>query len=713
MLSLSNSTNLSLKSGSSKKHSLNTIESSVTRLLVSTKHLLESLTQWARQEADDKFVSDAYVKLGNDFRAAARAFTSAGVDISDLGDVPKALRIVLESALSEVPTQESLDKFMPNVRNIIVNLLLTLKTKQLKAKELSEQAPKSTSSSAQTESSTSSLLSPERRILKHSILHESQLNQSENLISENELISKETLSEDSGNRGTKSSSMASKAALAQLQKGNAVLRRASKRFSAYQFAKLANYSGNQLPRIVSDTTAPSPPATKRISRNESQLTVSEETDESTSSSMCLFLRIGDRTKKVEAQLPVTFASIRLLFVEKFAYSPGTNAFPEIYVLDPDHNISFELEEISLLSEVKNGTLLVLKSIEKEVEIKETFQEIVGDFETRLDGVVQKVLGHVKETINNVKFQSTDTANKVESVSKSEDFKEKCLTLSNGLHAIIEELELIKKTQNHKRTNASKAVSELRLELSALKESSFLESGATSNRDYMQHSYSKLSDDSDNLLTKVDDLQDMMEALRKDVAQRGVRIGPQQLKSTRKEIEDAKLSLKGLDDFITDGKPTWKKIWESELDKVCEEQQFFNLQDDLTLDLKEDIKKIEETFDLIEKCSVEQSKNTSKRNKFNTKACLIEPGESMHSIKDAILNQVATLVPNHESRLEAIEKAERLRQKERELVELSEFQEELGDFVGEKRLKNSGGIEEIEKKRQQKDIENLKSSFGVV
>ncbi|KAM9889822.1 hypothetical protein OXX79_011868, partial [Metschnikowia pulcherrima] len=47
-----------------------TIESSVTRLLVSTKHLLESLTQWARREADDKFVSDAYVKLGNDFRAA-------------------------------------------------------------------------------------------------------------------------------------------------------------------------------------------------------------------------------------------------------------------------------------------------------------------------------------------------------------------------------------------------------------------------------------------------------------------------------------------------------------------------------------------------------------------------------------------------------------------------------------------------------------------
>lgn len=713
MSSLSNSANLSLKSGSSKKLSLNTIESSVTRLLVSTKHLLESLTQWARQEADDKFVSDAYVKLGNDFRAAARAFTSAGVDISDLGDVPKALRIVLESALSEVPTQESLDKFMPNVRNIIVNLLLTLKTKQLKAKEISEQSPKSISSDAtQAQESVNSLLNPDIKESKHSIIRESISDRPQSAGPERELAAKEVLSKDLGNKEPKNSPIASQAALAQLQKGNAVLRRASKRFSAYQFAKLANYSGNQLPRIASDSYVSASPATKRASQNDPPLNASEESAEIAPSTMSLFLRIGDRTRKVETQLPVTMASIRLLFVEKFAYSPGTTSFPDIYILDPEHNISFELEDLSLQSEVKNGTLLVLKSIEKEVEIKESLQEIVGNFGARLESVLQNLLGDVKETLSSVKSQSTDTAINVANESESADFKERFLNLSKDLHGVIDELRLIKSIQNQKKVHASKAVTELMLELSALKLSSFSESGATSNREYMQNSYSKLSDESDNLLTKVDDLQDMMEALRKDVAQRGVRIGPQQLKSTRKEIEDAKLSLKSLDDFITDGRPTWKKIWESELDKVCEEQQFFNLQDDLTLDLKEDIKKIEETFDLIEKCSVEQSKNTSKR-KFSSKVCLLEPGESIHSIKDALLCEVATLVPNHESRLEAIEKAERLRQKERELSDISEFQEELGDFVEEKRLKNSGGIEEVEKKRQQKDIENLKSSFGVV
>ena len=77
----------------------------------------------------------------------------------------------------------------------------------------------------------------------------------------------------------------------------------------------------------------------------------------------------------------------------------------------------------------------------------------------------------------------------------------------------------------------------------------------------------------------------------------------------------------------------------------------------------------------------------------------------------MLNDIVGLTPNHESRLEAIERAEKLREKERDMMKLTKFQEELGDFVEDKKLKNQG-IEEIEKQRQLRDIENLKSSFGV-
>ena len=156
----------------------------------------------------------------------------------------------------------------------------------------------------------------------------------------------------------------------------------------------------------------------------------------------------------------------------------------------------------------------------------------------------------------------------------------------------------------------------------------------------------------------------MEAMRKDVAQRGVRIGEKQLKNTNREIQAAKNSLKEMSQYITRERVVWKRIWESELDKVCEEQQFFNLQGDLTVDLEHDLKKIEKTFDLIEQCSLEQSKqNAQRRNKFFVP--LMEPGKSLDKMKDAILTSVVALNPDHDRRLDAITRAEKLRDRERE------------------------------------------------
>ena len=53
----------------------------MTRLLVSIKVLLESLTQWSKQVVDENQVSDVYVRLGNDFNAAVAAFGAFGIDM--------------------------------------------------------------------------------------------------------------------------------------------------------------------------------------------------------------------------------------------------------------------------------------------------------------------------------------------------------------------------------------------------------------------------------------------------------------------------------------------------------------------------------------------------------------------------------------------------------------------------------------------------------
>lgn len=58
------------------------VESAVTRLLVSIKSLLESLTHWSELKLTENDVSDVYVRLGNDFNAAVSAFAAFNIDMS-------------------------------------------------------------------------------------------------------------------------------------------------------------------------------------------------------------------------------------------------------------------------------------------------------------------------------------------------------------------------------------------------------------------------------------------------------------------------------------------------------------------------------------------------------------------------------------------------------------------------------------------------------
>lgn len=57
------------------------LESTVTKLLVSTKQLLEGLTDWSLGKISEEQVSDIYVRLGNCFNAAVAAFTREGINM--------------------------------------------------------------------------------------------------------------------------------------------------------------------------------------------------------------------------------------------------------------------------------------------------------------------------------------------------------------------------------------------------------------------------------------------------------------------------------------------------------------------------------------------------------------------------------------------------------------------------------------------------------
>ncbi|KAF9134313.1 Bud site selection protein 6 [Mortierella sp. 14UC] len=109
---------------------MNPIEATVTKLLVATKQLLESLTLWSNRKVSEEHVSDIFVQLATQFNLASQAFHEVGIDTSELAHVPDDLRNCLETALGEDPSPASLDQYLPKIKEVIINLLQGLRLKQ-------------------------------------------------------------------------------------------------------------------------------------------------------------------------------------------------------------------------------------------------------------------------------------------------------------------------------------------------------------------------------------------------------------------------------------------------------------------------------------------------------------------------------------------------------------------------------------------------------
>ncbi|KAI0831951.1 hypothetical protein BC628DRAFT_1407509 [Trametes gibbosa] len=124
------SSTTSLPSPHSASRPQSEVHRAVSRLLSLTKQLQDVIALWAQGAAGEAEVSDAFVLVGSQFDSTARAFWRVGVDMSDLYDLPRSLRTVLEGLLAEVPSPDVLARYSPRIRRIIVDLLQGLQRKQ-------------------------------------------------------------------------------------------------------------------------------------------------------------------------------------------------------------------------------------------------------------------------------------------------------------------------------------------------------------------------------------------------------------------------------------------------------------------------------------------------------------------------------------------------------------------------------------------------------
>jgi len=208
--------------------------------------------------------------------------------------------------------------------------------------------------------------------------------------------------------------------LAALKQSEALERRASKRFSTYNITKMTGSriggAGNRKSMIASSSPLTpgelavlteaeegpgpvTPRKRERSARKVHQPPIQEQDEEASSSSLAVpvtefmkeesaasdtqsetqphisptpqppapnqpfnvFMQVGREVKKATVEPGLTMAMLRVLFMDKFSYSPGMDSFPAIYIRDGLSGIQYELED---MDEIKGGCLLSL-NIERE------------------------------------------------------------------------------------------------------------------------------------------------------------------------------------------------------------------------------------------------------------------------------------------------------------------------------------------------------------
>jgi hypothetical protein len=453
--------------------------------------------------------------------------------------------------------------------------------------------------------------------------------------------------------------------------------------------------------------------------------------------LTLFLQYKHKIKKyVFADgFDLSAGRLQLAFIEKFAWDTHRyGELPEIHIQDPVSGVRYELEDIN---DVKDRSVLVL-NVEQLDEVKSHIDDKFGGL-SRLVESIKTVVDDQQSTIQRVAERQQQTARELAGIAAAPTLnsaRNSALLPSRPIlsgppvegsinsaaqlsevQSLRRDLAVVRQTYSSFVSDIQASMSTIRTKANAVKSTAVKAAlpslDGDTGRAYINTGKKSLQDDSEKIVNRVDDLQDLVEDLRKDVVQRGVRPLPRQLEVTAKDLSIATAELKKLQDFLAKEKPLWTKIWEQELQTVCEERDMLTMQEELAADLQDDLEKAAQTLELVEQATKQQNLETEKeqtgqkglrsasgRNAINAAALdkVVDPREA----RDGVLGEVKALQPNHESRLEAIERAEKARQRELATRNDDEFKRELGNFVEEGKLKKSGGVEEVERLRKAKD-----------
>ena len=456
-----------------------------------------------------------------------------------------------------------------------------------------------------------------------------------------------------------------------------------------------------------------------------------ETSPQPGKELTLFLQYKTKIKKFV--LPdgsdLSIARLQLAFIEKFAWNTHNNGndLPQIYIQDPVSGVRHELED---LSDVKERSVLVL-NVEVLDEVKKHMDEGLGGIRRMIEGVRTVVDGQ-QTYIQQLAERQQDAGKEIARLASAPTPSTRA-TLSTstpvngirysgggaaahitGIHSLRRDLAVVRQSFSNFQSDIASSMGAIKAKAATVKTVAIKTKAPTiedgGGRSYVEEGKRALGDESESMINRVDDLQDLVEDLRKDVVTRGVRPLPRQLETVSRDISSATAGLKKMQEYLRREKPIWTKIWEKELELVCNDREFLTVQEELVADLEDDLEKATHTFALVEEATKQQNLQADKgqpgaivlRSTSRGMSVAADIDVDPVKAKDGVLGEIRALQPSHETRLEAIERAEKARQKELQERQEGEFKKELGSFVDEGKLKKSGGVEEAERLRKAKD-----------
>jgi hypothetical protein len=471
-----------------------------------------------------------------------------------------------------------------------------------------------------------------------------------------------------------------------------------------------------------------------IKRNVRKAAVAADTSATIASavtkSLTLYLQYKSQVKKVvlaDGYEELSIPRLQLAFIDKFAWNTHSNGIelPDIYIQDPNSGVRYELED---LVDVKDQSVLAL-NVDAVDDVKKHVDHGMDSLKSLIESV-RTTITDQHSVLQRVSEKQQEAAKDIAKVAAAPSPPIVKAALSKGttdrldeVQSLRRDLAVMRQTYTSLVSDMESSMTSLRAKATNIKTAAAAASVPTfesnSGRAYVDNGKKTLSDDSEKIINRVDDLQDIVEDLRKDVVTRGVRPLPRQLETVSRDISTATSELKKLQEYIKREKPVWTKIWRTELQVVYDDQKILNVQEELAADLEDDLEKAAQTFALVEEATKQQNVETGANGtptRTISRTLLNPVNVNTHSdvdptkAKDGVLGEVRALQPNHESRLEAIERAEKARQKELEERKEGAFKKELNSFVDEGKLKKSGGVEEAERMRKSKDERIRKEAY---